>query len=219
MGMGMGAAALLALGTLGSGAMGAFGSSGDEMSDEQRNLINQQVELMQQQTARQAAYTPQYTETLGQLGPLIRQKMTATELPEDLAQAIGKYYGQAGEQLGIYGAGRGMLDSGPMNRMYGQLAQDKAAQQLSTLLGERRSGEQMGMSLLGLNPGGSIPSISLPSQRQPGVDWGSIGSLFAKGFSGQQPQAQNYFTGLTYPQTMAYVEGEDVPQGTLAYGY
>lgn len=122
---------------------------------------------------------PEYQKLAPQLSGILQNKMSGTALPEDLAQTIGKYYGQAGEKTGNYFASNNMLGSGPAQQAFQGLTQEEIATKLSTLLGQQREGQNQALSFMGLGQQSSGTGTTTASVDE-GIDWGSMGTLLSK---------------------------------------
>jgi hypothetical protein len=171
----LGAGALAAGGAVASSAISS--SAASKAAEEQNEAAANMTEPQRQQMA---AYLPYYKELLPLISGQIKSGLNATNLPEATSQALGKYYDQAGEQLGGYGASKNMLNSGAMDRMYGDLLNNKASTQLSTLESLRNTSMTQGLGFLGMTPQQTYIQPASSTPQSSNIDWSSIGSLLGR---------------------------------------
>jgi hypothetical protein len=191
MAIGTTAALIMGASALGAAGIGAAASSqqskaASKAAEAQQQAANDYTEPQKQQMA---AYLPYYKELLPLISGQIKSGLNATTLPEATSQALGRYYDQAGESLGAYGASKNMLNSGVMDRLYGDLLNNKASTQLSTLENLRNTSLNQGMSFIGQTPSQSYVSPTSYVPQSSNIDWSSIGSLLAKFNFGGSPTA------------------------------
>lgn len=142
------------------------------------------------------------------------------ELMEQLWQygkrGIAEGYGKAGTGLGEALAGQGTMRGGVAPQAWldkiglpqAQAMGDLGLQQVLQNFQQRNLGVSNAMGLLGgtPSPGAGSPNTINVQQQQP-VDWGALGSLFAKGiggFGGQQPGTT---PGLPQPNPAGVMNG------------
>jgi len=163
----------------------------EDVQELQRDIANPQIEYMRRMlpllTEQAETTLPLYTETTEAMAPLLQQRL-GEGLDPVTARTIGQGFGRAGEELGQYYAGRGMLQSGPAATAYADLIAKKPELMASALQSQQAQAMLNALSFTGRAPTVGTPSIGIP----PGLeeqDWASFGTNLADIFKRKSPTA------------------------------
>ena len=191
--MAIGTAAAIALAAGATAAGGLTYAASRQQSKAAEEAVEAQrqaaADISEPQKQMMAAFLPEYRKLAPQLSDILQQQMASEQLPENVARQIENWYKRTGTDMGVYGASKRILDSGPINQMYQELTQGKGQMITDALLSEREKGISGTLSFMGMQPTQTYIPTSSYIPETTNFDWSGIGTLLRNVSFGGSPKA------------------------------